>query len=135
MKIKKIAVARSLDALTWLHGQTMSADEVPNWDVLGRAWVALSDTGTLAGFLYCEPQPGCWYFSRVGVLPAFRGQGLQRKLMRRMQRSLKTETIISTTYQNPSSANNFVREQWMTYCPRSPWGASDTIYWYKDPVC
>jgi hypothetical protein len=50
-----------------------------------------------------------------------------------MQALLKSQVLVSTTYLNPASANNFVREKWLTYLPAYPWGSPNTIYWRKDP--
>jgi GNAT superfamily N-acetyltransferase len=102
------------------------------------AWIARDgDEDDAVAFLYAEPTGDgeSWYFSRVGVLPNARGQGLQRQFMQRLEGWARREgikTLISTTYLNPASANNFVREQWMTYMPHFPWGERDTIYWRKD---
>lgn len=133
MNTRKVQVWTSLEVLRALHTLTFPADEQPSWVASGLAWITY-DQGEPVAFLYAEPQSDrSWYFSRVGVMPAARGQGLQRKLMRLMQRALKDKVLFSTTYQNPASANNFVREQWMTYLPVDPWGCPDTIYWRKDP--
>jgi GNAT superfamily N-acetyltransferase len=117
-----------------IHTLTFPADELPRWRSDGAAWVAY-DGEDAVGFLYAEPQlDGSWYFSRVGVMPQARGKGLQRVLMQRLEGWAKRQgikTLVSTTYQNPASANNFVREQWLTYLPATPWGALDTIYWWK----
>jgi ribosomal protein S18 acetylase RimI-like enzyme len=120
---------RTLDAL---HTLTFPSDTPPSWRADGLAWIVY-DGGEPVAFLYAEPLPDSWYFSRVGVMPAARGRGLQRRLMRLMRKATAGCVLISTTYQNPASANNFVREQWMTYLPAHPWGAPDTIYWRLDP--
>jgi GNAT superfamily N-acetyltransferase len=137
MKIVKKAISRCKRVLTAIHTLTFPADDVPRWKAEGVAWVAYDgDEDDAVAFLYAEPTlDGSWYFSRVGVLPAARGKGLQREFMRRLEGWAKREgitTLVSTTYLNPASANNFVREQWMTYLPAFPWGAADTIYWRKD---
>lgn len=134
MKIKKVPVARNLEIFTALHTLTFPSDAQPEWKTQGLGYLVYDGADPVA-FLYAEPSDDSWYFSRVGVMPAARGQRLQRTLMRRMYRDLRArgvKTIVSTTYQNPPSANNFVREQWMTYQPAFPWGSPDTIYWRKD---
>lgn len=136
MKHAKVNIERNRKLLTALHILTFPSDASPNWKISGMAWITKDDNDEPVGFLYAEPMAdGSLYFSRVGVMPAARGRGIQRALMLRMYARAKREgykTIVSTTYQNPPSANNFVREQWMTYLPAAPWGASDTIYWYKE---
>lgn len=79
--------------------------------------------------------PGSGYLSRVGVMPSHRGKGIQRQLMRvceRKAKALKWDRIISTTYNNPASANNFIACGYRTYEPQTRWGAPDTIYWRKE---
>lgn len=132
MITRKVQTTSAYAVLTALHTLTFPGDEVPEWKPSGLAWITY-DNGEPVAFLYCEQMHDrSWYFSRVGVMPAARGLGLQRKLMKTMQRALPGAVLISTTYRNPASANNFVREQWMTYLPAVPWGAPDTIYWRKD---
>lgn len=133
-EIRKVPVSRCKRVMGAIHTLTFPADELPRWRSDGAAWVAY-DGEDAVGFLYAEPQlDGSWYFSRVGVMPQARGKGLQRVLMQRLEGWAKRQgikTLVSTTYQNPASANNFVREQWLTYLPATPWGALDTIYWWK----
>lgn len=133
MRAARVPVERCSLILTALHTLTFPSDPIPEWRPDGLAWI-VRDAGEPVAFLYCEPMAdGAWYFSRVGVMPAARGRGLQRSLMRLMQRALRDKVLVSTTYENPASANNFVRERWLTYLPASPWGAAGTIYWRRDP--
>lgn len=133
MKTRRVDIARHKATLVALHTLTFPGDEQPTWKPDGLAWLTYDGEDPVA-FLYAEPMADhSWYFSRVGVMPAARGKGLQRKLMRLMQSALKHQVLVSTTYRNPASANNFVREQWMTYLPATPWGSPDTIYWRRDP--
>lgn len=135
MKTRALAVDSVRDTLQALHTLTFPSDAAPLWRSDAGAWITYDGLDPVA-FLYAEPQlDGSLYFSRVGVMPSARGKGLQRTLMRRMVKDGKArgfKTFVSTTYQNPPSANNFVKEQWMTYNPATPWGAPDTIYWRKD---
>lgn len=136
MKHAKVNIERNRKLLTALHTLTFPGDSAPAWKANGMAWITRDIDDEPVGFLYAEPMTdGSLYFSRVGVMPAARGKGIQRQLMSLMYSRAKREgyrVLVSTTYQNPPSANNFVREQWMTYMPATPWGASDTIYWFKE---
>ena len=52
-------------------------------------WVAENEHGDLAGYAgakLCKDSPGCVYLCRAGVLPAFRGHQLQRRLVRARKR-------------------------------------------------
>lgn len=131
MRTQRVSVKDRRDVLTALHTLTFPSDEQPDWQEQGLAWITY-DQGEPVAFLYAEQMPDkSWYFSRVGVMPAARGKGLQRKLMRLMEKALAGQKLISTTYLNPASANNFVRMGWLTFLPAYRWGAPDTIYWYK----
>jgi predicted GNAT superfamily acetyltransferase len=130
MRTRLVSVSEYTALLTELHKNTFPSDHLPKWKSTGLAWITFVEREAVA-FLYCEPAQDSWYFSRVGVVEAARGQGLQRKLMNKMYAALKGYMLVSTTYLNPPSANNFVRERWLTYLPAYPWGHHDTIYWYK----
>lgn len=133
MRTSRVDIIKMRDTLAALHTLTLPGDYQPSWNPKGMAWITWHD-GEPVAFLFVEPcADQSWYFSRVGVMPAARGQGLQRKLMRLMCRALVDKVLVSTTYRNPPSANNFIREQWMTYLPAEPWGSPDTIYWRRDP--
>ena len=134
MKVTKTSVARCKRLLTALHTLTFPNDAVPGWSTKGIAWLVHKGEDPVA-FLYAEPQSdGSWYFSRVGVLASARGIGLQSRLMNYLETWASEEeipTLVSTTYENPPSANNFVRRQWLTYTPAHPWGVAGTMYWFK----
>jgi GNAT superfamily N-acetyltransferase len=103
----------------------------------GFWWLATED-GRPVGFACMTDVatwPGSGYLSRVGVMPSHRGKGIQRKLMRACEGKAKRlgwERMISTTYNNPPSANNFIKLGYRTYEPASRWGYADTIYWLKE---
>lgn len=135
MTVRRVSVARKRDLLIALHTLTFPEDAQPSWREDGLAWVVYQGKDPVA-FLYAEPiVDPMWYFSRVGVMPAARGQGLQGRLMALMEKTLKGKLLISTTYENPASANRFVAAAWKTYIPTERWGAAGTIYWYKDLRC
>jgi GNAT superfamily N-acetyltransferase len=74
------------------------------------------------------------YFYRVGVLPAHRGNKLQRRLMRAMEQKAKKVgwiTIVTDTRGNPSSANNIIAAGYRMFEPDNPWAFCDACYWRK----
>lgn len=132
MRTQEVDIATHKATLQALHTLTFPHDEQPQWLPNGRAWITY-DQGEAVAFLYASPQlDGSWYFARVGVLSGYRGRGLQRKLMQRMEKALRGNVLVSTTLDNPASANNFIRQRWLTYLPAAPWGAPGTVYWYKE---
>ena len=89
---------------------------------------------------FCSSRPSSqWedamYMSRCGVLPAWRGKGLQRKMLsirERHARKLGYTWSITDTTENPASANNLIRNKYKIIEPSSPWGLNEqTIYWTK----
>lgn len=103
----------------------------------GYWWLAFDKDNPVA--FACMTDVKTWdhtgYISRVGVLPSHRGKGLQKRLMRaceRKARALGWKRMISTTLNNPPSANNFIALGYRTYEPASRWGWTETIYWLKD---
>lgn len=74
------------------------------------------------------------YLCRSGVLKAYRGNGLQKRLIRvreRKARKLGWTHTVTDTYNNPASANNLIACGFRNYIPRSPWGAEGVVYWIK----
>lgn len=134
MNIRKVPVAKNRKVLSALHTLTFPGDHQPRWRIDGVAWIVY-DSDEPVAFLYAEPlDADHWYFSRVGVMPAARGRGLQGELMAALELWAQRRglaSLVSSTYLNPASANNFVRRQWMTYLPQYAWGADNTIYWRK----
>jgi GNAT superfamily N-acetyltransferase len=121
--------------LLWLQLSTLPADPLVESGV-GYWWVAYEGCLPIAflGVLPLESCPKTGYVSRVGVMPDFRGHGLQKRLLAVCERKAKAigwEQLISSTYRNPPSANSFVARKYRTYEPQVRWGAEDTIYWIK----
>jgi GNAT superfamily N-acetyltransferase len=118
-----------------LHATCFAGDHHEDYHQ-GTWWLA-KDAGKAVGFAGirpCDSWPEAAYFSRVGVLSSHRGRGLQARFMRTLERAARSQGfthIVSTTYENPASANNFIRCGYRTYLPVTPWGAPGTIYWIK----
>ena len=122
-------------ALRWLQLQTLPGDEVLN-PVDGYWWLGRDGEipACFIGMTMTLTWPGAWYVARCGVLPSYRGQKLQQRMLRTLERKAKEvgiERLISTTYCNPASANSFIACGYKTYEPEGRWGALDTIYWLK----
>lgn len=123
-------------ALAWLQAQTLPGDVAADTSI-GHWWLTHDDgiPVAYAGMQAAPSWPGTAYVARVGVIAKCRGKGLQRKLLKTLEkkaRELGIQRLITTTYQNPFSANNFIRCGYMTYEPQRYWGADGTIYWLKE---
>lgn len=74
------------------------------------------------------------YFCRAGVLPTYRGRGLQKKLIRaRMAKAKKLgwNYVITDTTDNPASSNSLISCGFKLYEPSKPWGFKHTLYWVR----
>lgn len=121
--------------LQYMQLETMPHDEVV--DPGDGWWWLVKKDGIPAAFLGMTKLPleNAGYVARVGVLAPFRGAGMQKHLMRvaeRKARALGWQKLISTTLNNPPSANSFIACGYKTYEPQNPWGYQGTIYWFKD---
>lgn len=101
-------------------------------------WWILYHGETPAGFASIrdvQGEPSLGYLSRSGLLPAHRGKGLQKRLIKvrlRQARRVGWKRVVSSTYKNIPSANNLISCGFRLYRPTVPWGASGTLYWIKE---
>lgn len=78
------------------------------------------------------------YLCRAGVLPEFRGHGLQRKLIRKRVEHAKAldykGVVTYTIFHNTPSSNNLIKEGFTLFDPMHPWSEEDepVLYWLKD---
>lgn len=124
-----------ISKLEWLHLHCFPSDEMPCWPI-GSWWITWEDDKPIAfiGIEEVESYPGAIYISRVGVVQSKRGKGIQAFLMNKVVKAAAStgyKAVISSTYENPPSANSFIKCKFKTYLPAVPWGAAGTIYWIK----
>jgi GNAT superfamily N-acetyltransferase len=122
-------------AIRFLQKECLPLDTVLSPKV-GWWWIAYCD-GRLAGFaamLQSSKTPEAVYLARAGTLEAFRGRGLQKKLIRERLKFAKdlgmTQAITDTT-DNVASANALIATGFKMFDPDDPWGLSNTLYWRK----
>lgn len=76
------------------------------------------------------------YIHRAGVLPAWRGRGLQKRMIRAQllyARRLQLKRIVSyTTPTATASGNNLVDCGFRLYRPDFLWGDTDWLYFKRD---
>lgn len=99
-------------------------------------WIMRDETGIIgfASLREAQSMRKTGYLSRAGVLPAHRGQGLQKRLIRAREkkaRALGWTHLVSDTYDNPPSANNLIDCGYKTFKPRKPWAFATSVYWRK----
>lgn len=87
------------------------------------------------GLTHAVATPGAGYLKRAGVLKAYRGQGLQRRLItvrEKKARKLGLTTMLTDTTDNPPSANSLIRAGYKIFEPAYRWSFQHSIYWKKD---
>jgi GNAT superfamily N-acetyltransferase len=136
VRITEVDGARHALTLARLQQETFPADEKVS-PKEGFWWLATDARIPVAfvGLQHVQSWEYTGYISRVGVMPSHRGLGLQRRLMRaceRKARDLGWGRLISSTYNNPPSANNFIALGYRSYEPGVRWGADGTVYWIKE---
>lgn len=74
-----------------------------------------------------------YFMSRAGVVPAARGAGLQKRLIRaRVRRGYALGALRVATYtlpHNVASSNSLIACGFRTYTPHSEYAGSGAIYW------
>jgi GNAT superfamily N-acetyltransferase len=114
------AVALDLETL---HALTFWKDAPPIDPDSGHWWIARLGKRPVAfaGMNESELYPRIGYFSRVGVLPAHRGHGLQLRFMRAIEARAKRNGwsgIVADT-RDTHSANNFVKAGYRIFDPEN----------------
>ena len=100
----------------------------------GYWWIATKDGVDcgFAGLVYSSRWSDCGYLVRCGVLPSHRGFGLQKKFIRvriRQAKALGLNWLITSTHDNPASANSLISCGFKMFNPTNPWMAKNTSYW------
>lgn len=100
----------------------------------GYWWIAYQDGVAcgFAGLIYSSWWSDCGYLIRCGVLENCRGLGLQKKFIRiriRQAKALGMNWLITSTYDNPASANSLISCGFKMFNPAKPWMAKHTSYW------
>jgi GNAT superfamily N-acetyltransferase len=111
-------------------------DDEPYFPKNGWWWVGLDQRQVVA---FCLVIPSSqWgdtaYLARSGVMPAWRGKGLQKRMVTIREQFAKKRGyrwMITDTTDNPASANNLISRGYKLYKPKNPWGYEITLYWRK----
>jgi GNAT superfamily N-acetyltransferase len=143
-RIRRVDEADSAiaDTLEEMHTRTFTdGTHLPVVDGLwmGDWWLAyyLDAPVAFAGMTKADPHyaHNAAYLCRVGVLKEHRGNGLQKRLIRAIERHaarLKFSRIVSDTTNNPPSANSFIACGYKTFKPTAPWSFDRAVYWRKE---
>lgn len=128
----KAAVAASLQ---YLQLTILPGDEPQ--ELMGHWWIAY-DGEIPVGFGALVPSTQ-WsdtvYLSRSGVLPSYRGKGIQKRLLlarERKARAMGMRWLITDTFENPASSNSLISRGFQLFTPTKPWGFNNALYWRKE---
>lgn len=100
-------------------------------------WLAEEDGHTVgyAAAKPCKGDPLCIYLSRVGVIRAARGRGLQRRLIRVRERWGRANgailSVSDTLYDNVASTRSLIACGYLPFLPREPWAGRGSTYWQR----
>lgn len=128
------------EELTRLHDLTFNDPAIRADFNHGYWWLVYSGRGPLTnpvafcGFTLAHKTPDTGYLKRAGVLKAYRGQGLQRRLItvrEKKARKLGLAYMITDTTSNPPSANSLIRAGYRIFEPAYRWSFNHSIYWRK----
>lgn len=137
-KIRIISVDSAYKALIDLQLLCLPSDDPETPKEGSWWWLAIDEDGRAVGFAGMRPSDR-WqqtmYLCRAGVLPEYRGQGIQKRLIRvRLikARSLgNTHAITDCTTENPASARSLIAAGFRPYWPQIPWALPHSIYWIR----
>jgi len=80
--------------------------------------------------------PFVCFMSGCGILPDYRGNGLQKRAIRVREQAAKklgyNRIVTYTLKDNIWSANNFIRSGYKLYIPKYFYGSPNSLYFYKE---
>lgn len=103
----------------------------------GDWWLALVNSKEVgfAGMVPSQRVKSAGYLCASGVLPGYRGNGIQKRLLRaRIAQARKygwTELRTETINNNPASANALIACGFRCFIPEKVWGSPYAVYWRK----
>jgi len=127
-----LTIARLASLHHRIFGQHAPA---PSFD--GYWWIA-EGSGKPIGFCGLSlnvATKGAGFLCRAGVIGAYRGQGIQKQMIRLRERkaiSLGLEQLVTYTIDNPPSANSLIACGYRTYSPKHKWAATEAVYWRRE---
>lgn len=128
---------RNKRTLTALHHECYRRSEL-DADLFdsGEWWIATyrGEPIAFAGVRQSRQWSDTVYLCRAGVLPAYRGRGLQKRLIKKRldyARKHGYAWAITDTRRNPASANSLISAGFRMFEPSRPWSFKDACYWKK----
>ena len=136
-RIREVCGAAEHDLLLDLQRACLPAD-VPYDSARGWWWVAHNADDVpvaFAGLTETLADRRMGYLCRAGVIPAARGAGLQKRLIRvrlRRARALGMRWVVTDTQRgNCASSNSLIACGFRLYLPETAWAGPETLYWRR----
>lgn len=134
MKVTVRKVSHRNKLLATLQARCLPFD-APYSPKPGDLWYIAFAGGWPAGFGVARETGGGWFLARAGVLPEFRGHGLQKKLIRARLRGIKAQggkvAYTYTMIDNPASAQSLIGCGFRPYIPAWRWVGPNINYWRR----
>ncbi len=133
MPARPLTVRRTEAALLDIQRACLPGDEpLPVTDA-DSVWIAYDGAKQVGFVLFRDWGHGVIALERAGVLPAYGGQGLYKRLLRAAERSLPrgARLVSYTANRNLASANGLLGAGWKLYEPTVRWGWADGLYFTK----
>lgn len=131
----KIRQTNDLDLIQQLDNEWFGEEGFDDYEE-AVWWVAYDETTPAAYAGVILWGQGIAFLNRGCVGPGYRGQGLQKHLIRTRLRYLKKQKYLKAiTYTSPDncpSANSLIRCGFKLYTPLKKYGLKNGLYFYKD---
>lgn len=131
-----VKIKRSFDC-ELIESLQRSLIEAPLYEFDGSDWWVAYDGDRPVGFAGSKVSD-VWldtvYLCRAAVEVDYRGQGLQKRLIRTRLKFARKHGIrwaFTDTRLNPASANSLISCGFKMYEPVNPWGFQNTCYWRR----
>lgn len=99
-----------------------------------RDWWIITSGNIIVGYCGCAFSEGVCIFVRAWVHKDYRGNGLQKKMIKlRLKSAYDCNIAITyTTMDNYPSANNLISQGFKLYCPEYAYAGREMLYFQKE---
>lgn len=138
LTIRQVDADAEADLLIEMQKITMPADELLKPEDALQWWIAYDRDIPIAYAALSKSKqvPNRGYLSAAGVLPGYRGLGIQKRLIRVRQayarRNGMTCLVTDTVTSNPASSNSLIACGFKAFYPPHPWKIGQACYWRKE---
>ena len=138
VSVKKCDALKNSEQILTMDRVCFPDDDPPLIDRFTFGWI-VKVGGTIAGYALARVAghvPNALYMSRCGVLPEYRGNGLQQLMIAaRVEYAREDgfqEVITDTQPMNTPSCNNLIAQGFKLYETQSLTQDTNTLYWVKE---